>query len=43
MQRFKDYLNTTPDLVGWMIKRVVYWPIVLLRAAIIGAVLDFGW
>lgn len=39
MQRFKDYLNTTPDLVGWMIKRVVYWPIVLLRAAIIGAVL----
>ena len=39
MKRLKDHLNTTPNVIRWVIMEVVYWPILVVRVVIIVAVL----
>lgn len=38
MARLKDHLNTTPFLFGWVIRKIVFWPIFLVRIALIASV-----
>ena len=35
MARLKDRLNAPPELIGWVVTRVVFWPILIVRIAII--------
>tara|TARA_R110002049_G_scaffold309101_2_gene516908 strand:- start:35405 stop:35692 length:288 start_codon:yes stop_codon:yes gene_type:complete len=35
MARLKDHLNAPPELVSWVATRVVFWPILVVRVAII--------
>jgi hypothetical protein len=39
MKRLKDHLNTTPNVIRWVITEFVVWPIVAVRVVIIVAVL----
>lgn len=39
MKRLKDHLNTTPNVIRWVITEFVVWPIVVVRVVIIVAVL----
>ena len=35
MARLKDHLNAPPELLSWVVTRVVFWPILFVRIAII--------
>jgi len=35
MARLKDHLNAPPELISWVVTRVVFWPILIVRIAII--------